>query len=61
MGLNDTAWARLFDRHDILEKVASVGFFEIDSDEVKKVRRRVHMPTDAPLVVTPPLLTNKRR
>ena len=38
MGLNDAAWATLFDRHDILEKVDRVGFFEIDSDEIKTVR-----------------------
>lgn len=38
MGLNDEAWEKLFDRHDVLAEISRVGFFEIESDEIKTVR-----------------------
>lgn len=38
MGLNDEAWAILFERYNILSHITQNGFYEIDANTIKTVR-----------------------
>lgn len=38
MGLNDTAWEKLFDKYQILDRVDRDGQFQISASQIKEFR-----------------------
>lgn len=45
MGMNDTAWEKIFLEYDILKKIKEKGFFSITASEIKKFGREPRLMT----------------